>query len=673
MTNFQEKVTFIWDLADLLRNSGYKRNEYQKVILPFTVLKRFDSVLEHSKNEVLTSYNKFKDKIENLDPMLKSVSKDKKGKTLGFYNYSKYDFRGLLEDPENLEHNLLHYLDCFSKNVQDIFDKNGFNIKVHVEKLAKHDTLFRLIKKFSDSKVDLSPEAVSNQEMGTIFEELVRKFSEQSNEEAGEHFTPREVVDLMTHLMFETKESDLSKKKIIKTVYDPACGTGGMLTGSKSYILSINTEVDVILYGQELNEETYAICKSDMLMKGENSDFIKGPYSTLSQDKFPEEQFDFIISNPPYGMKWENDQEEVEKEAKKGDQGRFGAGLPRINDGQLLFIQNMIAKMKKNEKSRIAAITNGSPLFTGDAGQGESDIRKWIIENDMLEAIIALPNQLFYNTGINTYIWIMTNDKPAERVGKIQLINATSDKFYKKMRKSLGDKRHELNNIPEIVKIYNEFKPDEYSKIFDNEEFGYTKIIVERPLRLNYQVSEKRLENLYSVSGFAKLSESDKENPEEKLEEEEAGKKKQEEIIKALKKIDGKLYKKWDEFEDKVDKALKDFEFKPNFIKAIILALSEHDDSAEYVLDKKGKYLPDTNLRDSEKIPLKQSIEEYFKKEVLPYYSDAWMDRNKDKIGYEINFTKYFYKYEPPRELDKIEADINKLTKEIQELLKEEI
>jgi type I restriction enzyme M protein len=544
---------------------------------------------------------------------------------------------------------------------------------VHIEKLAKHDVLFRLIKKFSDSKVDLSPEAVSNQEMGTIFEELVRKFSEQSNEEAGEHFTPREVVDLMTHLMFETKESDLSKKKIIKTVYDPACGTGGMLTGSKSYILSINPDVDVILYGQELNEETYAICKSDMLIKGENSDFIKGPYSTLSQDKFSEEQFDFIISNPPYGVKWENDQEEVEKEAKKGDQGRFGAGLPRINDGQLLFIQNMIAKMKKNEKSRIAAITNGSPLFTGDAGQGESNIRKWIIENDMLEAIIALPNQLFYNTGINTYIWIMTNDKPTERVGKIQLINATSDKFYKKMRKSLGNKRHELSNIQEIVKIYNDFKENEYSKIFDNEEFGYTKVIVERPMRLNYQISEERLENLYSISSFAKLSESDKENPEEKLEEEEAGKKKQEDIIKALKKIDGKLYKKWDEFEEKVEKTLKDFEFKPNFIKAIIIALSEHDDSAEYVLDKKEKYIPNTNLRDSEKISLKKNIEEYFKKEVLPYYSDAWMDRTKDKIGYEINFTKYFYKYEPPRSLEDIEKDINIITKEIQELLKEEI
>jgi type I restriction enzyme M protein len=673
MTNFQEKVTFIWDLADLLRNSGYKRNEYQKVILPFTVLKRFDSVLEHSKKEVVENYKKFKDKIENLDPLLKNVSKDKKGKHLGFYNYSKYDFKALLEDPENLEHNLLHYLDCFSKNVQDIFDKNGFNIKVHIEKLAKHDVLFRLIKKFSDTEVDLSPEVVSNQEMGTIFEELVRKFSEQSNEEAGEHFTPREVVDLMTHLMFKTKEAELTKKKIIKTVYDPACGTGGMLTGAKTYILSINPDVDVILYGQELNEETYAICKADMLMKGENSDYIKGPYSTLSQDQFKEEKFDFIISNPPYGMKWENDQEEVEKEAKKGDQGRFGAGLPRINDGQLLFIQNMIAKMKKNEKSRIAAITNGSPLFTGDAGQGESDIRKWIIENDMLEAIIALPNQLFYNTGINTYIWIMTNDKPAERVGKIQLINATSDRFYKKMRKSLGDKRHELNNISEIVEMYNQFKENEFSKIFDNEEFGYTKVIVERPMRLNYQVSEERLENLYSVSSFAKLSESKRENPEEKLKEEEEGKKKQQEIINALKKIDNHLYKNWDKFEEKVQEVLKKLELKQNFIEAIIIALSEHDDTADYVLDKKGKYIADTNLRDSEKIALKQDIEKYFKKEVLPYYSDAWMDRTKDKIGHEINFTKYFYKYEPPRALEDIEGDINKLTKEIQELLKEEL
>jgi len=286
MSNFQEKVSFIWDLADLLRNAGYKRNEYQKVILPFTVLKRFDSVLESSKEQVLENYNKFKNKIDNLDPLLKSHSKDKNGKVLGFYNFSKYDFNGLLEDPEHLEYNLVHHLDCFSKNVQDIFDKNGFNIKVHIEKLAKHEVLFKLMKKFNDTKIDLHPDKVSNQEMGLIFEELVRKFSEQSNEEAGEHFTPREVVDLMAHLMFENEQTEIKKKNIIKTVYDPAAGTGGMLTGAKNYILSINKDVDVVLYGQELNEETYAICKADMLMKGDRSDNIKGPLSTLSKDQF---------------------------------------------------------------------------------------------------------------------------------------------------------------------------------------------------------------------------------------------------------------------------------------------------------------------------------------------------------------------------------------------------
>ena len=675
MAGFQEKVTFIWDLADLLRNSGYKRNEYQKVILPFTVLKRFDSVLEFSKKDVVENQKKFKEKIDNLDPLLKNVSKDKHGKLLGFYNFSKYDFKGLLDDPEHLEQNILYYMDCFSKNVQDIFDKNGFNIKVNIEKLAKHDVLFRLIKKFCDSKVDLHPDFVSNQEMGYIFEELVRKFSEQSNEESGDHFTPREVVDLMTHLVFENEDEEMKKKKIIKTVYDPACGTGGMLTGAKNYILSINKDVDVILYGQELIEEIYAICKADMLMKGENSDNIRGPCSTLSKDQFFENKFDFIISNPPYGTKWENDKDEVEKEAKKGDQGRFGAGLPRINDGQLLFLEHMISKMKKDEKSRIAAITNGSPLFTGDAGSGESDIRKWIIENDMLETIIALPNQLFYNTGINTYVWILSNDKSSNRVGKIQLINATSDSFFKKMRKSLGGKRHEISpeQVKKIVDLYKDFKESEYSKIFSNEEFGYTKVMVDRPLQLNYQVSDERLENLYSISTFSKLSESKKENPEAKLEEEELGRKKQEEIISALKKIDNKLYKNWNKFEEKIQEALKKFEFKQTFIEAIIVALSEHDETADYVLDAKNNFIADANLRDSEKIQLKQDTEEYFKKEVLPYYKDAWMDRNKDKVGYEINFTKYFYKYVPPRDLDKIEADINILTKEIQELLKEEI
>ena len=670
MGNFQEKISFIWDLADLLRGV-YKRNEYQKVILPFTVLKRFDCVLADSKKAVLETYNKYKGEFENMEPVLQGAAKDKNGNPLGFYNYSKYDFKTLLEDPEHIEQNLIHYLNCFSKNVQDIFE--NFQVKVHIARLAKANLLYLLVKKFSESKVDLHPDVVSNYEMGTIFEELIRKFAEQSNEEAGEHFTPRDVVKLMTKLIFVENGVHLREKNIIKTVYDPACGTGGMLTSCKEFITDINKDVDVVLFGQEINEEIYAICKADMLMKGEEDENIKGPFSTLSQDQFPNNKFDYIISNPPYGRKWEQDEDAVKREAEKGFEGRFGAGLPRINDGQLLFLQHMISKMKAKEKSRIAVITNGSPLFTGDAGQGESDIRKWMIENDLIEAIVALPNQLFFNTGINTYIWILTNEKPSGRVGKIQLINGTS--FFEKMRKSLGNKRNRLSekDINKIVELYDKFEEDKYSVIFNNEEFGYTKVIVERPLQLNYQVTEERIENIYSVRAFAKLAESKKKDLELKLKEEEEGRAAQKEIIAALKKIGGNLYKNWDEFEAKVKEALKDFNLSPNFIKNIILALSEHDDTADYVLDKKGNKLPDSNLRDSEKIPLKQDIDEYFEREVKPYYPDAWMNRKKDKIGYEINFTKYFYEYKPPRPLEEIEKDIKEVTAEIQELLGEEL
>jgi len=669
MGNFQEKISFIWDLADLLRGV-YKRNEYQKVILPFTVLKRFDCVLSESKKAVLETYNRYKGQFENMEPVLLNAAKDRNGNPLGFYNYSKYDFKTLLEDPEHIEQNLMHYLDCFSRNVQDIFD--NFSIKIHITRLAKADLLFLLIKKFSQSQVDLHPDVVSNHEMGTIFEELIRKFAEQSNEEAGEHFTPRDVVKLMTKLIFIENGEKLKKRDIIKIVYDPACGTGGMLTSCKDFITNINKEVDVVLFGQEVNEEIYAICKADMLMKGENDKNIRGPYSTLSKDQFPDDKFDFIISNPPYGRKWEQDEDSVKREAERGFEGRFGAGLPRINDGQLLFLQHMISKMKIKEKSRIAVITNGSPLFTGDAGQGESDIRKWMIENDYVEAIVALPDQLFFNTGIHTYVWLLTNEKPTGRVGKIQLIDTTS--FFKKMRKSLGNKRNYLGDedIDKIVKLYDDLKESKFCKIFDNEEFGYVKVIVERPLQLNYQVTEERLENLYYANAFAKLAGSKQKDPELKLKEEE-GKRKQEEIASALKGIGNHLYKNWHEFEAKVKDALNGFDLSSNFIKNIILALSEHDDSADYVLDKKGNKMPDTNLRDSEKIPLKQDIKEYFKREVKPYYPDAWMDRKKDKIGYEINFTKYFYEYKPPRSMDEIEKDVKEVTDEIQELLKEEL
>ena len=359
MSNFQQKVSFIWDLADLLRGP-YKPNEYRKAILPFTVLKRFDCVLSDSKKEVLEAYNKYRKEFDNVDHVLKDIAKDKKGKSLGFYNYSKYGFKTLLQDPENIEQNILHYIDSFSKNVQDIFE--NFNIKNQITKLAKADLLYLLIKKFSESKLDLHPDVVSNHEMGTIFEELTRKFAEKSNEEAGDHFTPREIVELMTHLMFAI-DGNLKDKDIIRTVYDPACGTGGMLTSAENYIMKVNPSVTVALFGQELNEEIYAICKADMLMKGEDADQIKGPLSTLSKDQFKNEKFDFIISNPPYGTKWENDEDAVRTEAEKGFEGRFGAGLPRINDGQLLFLQHMVSKMKLKEKSRIAVITNGSPYL----------------------------------------------------------------------------------------------------------------------------------------------------------------------------------------------------------------------------------------------------------------------------------------------------------------------
>ena len=666
MTNISEISGFIWGIADSVLRGTYKRNEYQKVILPFTVLKRFDSVLEYSKEDVIETYEKNKDKTKFIDPLLKSVAVDENGKELGFYNYSPYDFKKLLEDPDNIEENIGFYLNSFSDNVKDILD--NFKIENVVANLSESKILYLLVKKFAQSTIDLSPKNISNHDMGTIFEELIRKFSETSNEEAGEHFTPRDVVKLMTELLLIDAELEDGS---IKQVYDPACGTGGMLTSCEEFINNKNPNTKVVLYGQEINGEIYAICKADMLIKGENAENIKGPSSTLSDDQLSDKKFHYIISNPPYGRDWELDKEVVSDESEKfGFNGRFGAGLPRKSDGQLLFIQHMISKMKLNEKSRIAVITNGSPLFTGDAGSGESNIRKWIFENDYLEALIALPDQLFFNTGIGTYIWVLTNEKSTQRKGKVQLIDAREE--FINMRKSLGNKRH---NIPEeaimnIIDTYNDFCESDKVKIFNNEEFGYTKITVERPMQLNYQVTPERLENLYSYNQFKKLAESNNSNFELKLEEEKIGRQQQELIKEALLTIGDDLYTDWDSFEVKVNKALDQFNLKPAFIKNIIEKLSKHDETAEYVTNKSGKQKADSNLRDTEKIPLIQNIDDYFEKEVLKYYPDAWFDSKKNKVGYEINFTQYFYVYEPPRPLEEIESDINKITTEIQELLK---
>ena len=666
MTNISEISGFIWGIADSVLRGAYKRNEYQKVILPFTVLKRFDSVLEYSKKDVVNTYETNKDKVDFIEPILNAKAIDENGQELGFYNYSHFDFKTLLQDPDNIEENIRFYITSFSKNVKDILE--NFDIEKQIAKLSKANLLYLLIKKFNETNLDLSPKNISNHDMGTIFEELIRKFSETSNEEAGEHFTPRDVVKLMTELLFVGEEQEAGT---IKLVYDPACGTGGMLTSCKEFITKNNPDMDVVLYGQEINDEIYAICKADMLMKGEEADYIKGPFSTLSDDQLSSNKFDYMISNPPYGRDWEQDKETVEKEAEEnGFDGRFGAGLPRKSDGQLLFIQHMISKMKTNGKSRIAVITNGSPLFTGDAGSGESNIRKWIFENDYLEALIALPDQLFFNTGIGTYVWVLTNEKTPQREGKVQLIDAREE--YRSMRKSLGNKRHQITDelITKIINTYKDFTEGDKVKIFYNEDFGYTKITVERPMQLNYQVTEERLENLYSYAQFKKLSESKSKDLETKMAEEEEGKKQQEAIKEALLTISDDLYTDWDTFEAKVKKALAGFDLKPAFIKNVIEKLSEHDDTAEYVTDKKGKPKADSNLRDTEKIPLVQNIDDYFEEEVLKYYSDAWFDVKKNKVGYEINFTQYFYVYKPPRPLEEIEADIAKVTAEIQELLK---
>jgi len=668
MSNFSEKVSFIWDLADLIRGS-YKRSEYQDVILPFVVLKRFDSVLSDTKKEVVEKYEfSQKNDIENFDHMLRSVS------NVSFYNYSKYDFITLLQDPDNIEQNLLHYIDSFSQNVQDIFE--NFEIKKQIEKLAKVNLLFKLVKKFNNTQIDLHPNKVDNHEMGLIFEELVRKFAESSNEEAWEHFTPRDVIDLMTHLMFVEDKDKIQWEHIIKRIYDPACWTGWMLTNARRYIKhNINPKADLILYWQEINPKTYAVSKSDMLLKWDDANNIRWPYSTLWKDAFSWEKFDYILSNPPYWTKWEGDKEEVLAEAELWDQGRFCAGTPRINDWQLLFLQHMISKMKTNwEKSRISVITNGSPLFTWDAWSWESEIRRFIIENDYLEAIIALPWQLFYNTGIWTYIWILSNKKSKEREWKIQLIDATN--FWKKMRKSLWNKRRELDpqkHQQKIIDLYHNFKATEHSKIFDNNEFAYTKVVVERPMQLNFQVTEERLENLYSISAFSKLSVSKLKDIEKKEAEEKAWIEKQNTIIKNLKTIPNKLFTNYDDFYNEVESALSWFDFKATFIKQIVKALSEHDDDAPFILDKKWNKQANSDLRDNEKIKLTEDIDEYFKREVIPYYPEAWMDRKKDKVGYEINFTKYFYKYEPPRDLEEIEGDIKRITGEIDELVKEEL
>lgn len=564
-SNVTEKANLLWSIAEKLTGS-YKPHEYGLVILPLTVIRRFDCILEPTHKEVLEKAKQ----IEKMPDAIKQVQFQQITKH-PFYNTSNFTLKDVVANPNQVNKNFENYLNGFSANIRDeIIAK--FNFGEQLKRLKDKDLLLIVLQEFVTEKADFSPDKISNIEMGYIFEELIRRFSEAHNEDAGQHYTPREVIELMTELLFIDDEDIQNKKECSKSIYDPACGTGGMLSVASEYIEKRNLPVTLESYGQEINDETYAICKADILIKskdGKQAENIRNG-NTLSDDKFGGLTFDYILSNPPFGREWKNEKTKVEQEADLGDKGRFGPGLPKISDSQMLFMLNIIAKMDK-QNGKAAVIHNGSPLFTGDAGSGTSNIRKYILENDLLDAIIALPNDIFYNTGIATYIWIFNRRKAENRKGKVQLINANS--LFEKRRKALGNKRNDISaeNIKQIVGLYSKYKSNDLSMIFDTKDFGYTTITVERPLR----------------------------------------------------------------------------------------------DKSGKLIEKNGKKQPDSSLRDTENVPLKEDIQEYFKREILPFAPDAWIDEKKNVVGYEIPFTRYFYKYEAPKPSAEIMDEIKLLEKDL--------
>lgn len=563
MNNTTNLSSLIWSSADDVLRGLFKPSEYGRVILPFVVMRRLDCVLESKKDEVYELFTKYKDQISDPTPIiLRQVG-------YPFFNSSKYDLSRIKSDPNNVLINFNNYVQGYSKNVLDIIE--NFSISPLVEKLHKNKRLYLLIDKFTE--FDLHPNKIDNHQMGSIYEELLRKFSEMSNEESGDHFTPRDVVKLLVSFVFGGDSKNLQGEGKIRSVFDPCCGTGGLLTIGKEWIHeNVNRNLRIDLYGQELNDVTYSICKSDLLMMDENPENIHGPCSSISDDRLQGRKFDYMITNPPFGVSWKSEEEFVTEEAKDPN-GRFFIGTPRTSDGSLLFLQHLIQKMNP-EGSRIGIVFNGSPLFTGDAGGGESEIRKWIIENDWLECILSLPDRMFFNTGITTYIWIVTNKKSSERKGKVQLIDGSS--FWTSMRKNLGDKGKYINEHQkdELFEIYQKFEESEFCKIYPNSFFGYTKVVIEQPL------------------------------------------------------IEG----------------------------------------GELKIDRQGKPKVDTSKRDSERVPLSENIEDYYEREVKPHLPNSWMDRSKDKIGYEINFTNYFYKFTPLRSLEEITKDLTVLNDEIKQL-----
>jgi type I restriction enzyme M protein len=691
MANHGEIVSFIWSVADLIRDS-FKRGHYQDVILPFTVLRRIDAVLAPTKQKVLDTFNKWNGKLASLDGQLCKAS------GFAFFNKSKFNLATIKKEPGQLSANLRNYINGFSDNMRIVLER--FDFENTIAKLETANLLYLVIERFES--IDLSPAALSNHDMGYVFEELIRKFNEALDENPGEHFTPREVIRLMVNLITAHDQKALRKGNVIRTVYDPCCGSGGMLTIAKERILQINPQADVHLFGQEVNPQTFAVSKSDLYIKsadGRDAENIAFG-STLSHDGHADRTFDYLLANPPYGKDWNLDQEAVRAEAARATKNRFAAGLPRISDGQFLFLQHMLGRMHHPSEgvSRVSIIMNGSPLFTGDAGSGESEIRRWILENDYLEALIALPQQLFYNTGISTYIWVLANSKPADRKGKVLLIDASE--AWLPRRKSLGDKRRDIpdgferpeNYIPYVVELFERFTDatttipatelkELRAKVFPSTAFGYRKVTIERPLRLNFQASPERIARLEGTKAFQNLAISKKKDKKERAADEAAGRQTQGAIRDMLATLPGELVKDRGEFVLAFEAALKNtgLRLAAPVKRAILDALSERDEAAEICRDEDGNPEADSELRDTENVPLGESVQAFFEREVKPHVPDAWVNESirdeKDGevgiVGYEINFNRYFYRYQPPRPLESIEADIKAVEQDVLKLLKE--
>ena len=660
-------AAFIWSVAELLRGV-YKQSEYGRVILPLTVLRRLDCVLEPTKADVLELVEDLPVSLQNRDPLLEQAAGQ------SFFNTSRHTFATLLGDPDNVAGNLRNYIAGFSESAREIVDK--FNFDVQIDRLDDHNLLYLVVSKFAD--IDLSPETVSNLEMGYLYEELIRKFSELSNETAGEHFTPREVIRLMVNLLFVHDDELLTRPGVVKTLLDPACGTGGMLSVAKDHLRELNPQAHLKVFGQEVNAETYATCRADMLIKGQEADNIRFG-NCFDDDQHQGERFDYLLANPPFGVEWKMVADVVRDEhALQGFAGRFGAGLPRINDGSFLFLQHMISKMKRPEEggARLAIVFNGSPLFTGGAGSGESEIRRWIIESDMLEAVVALPDQLFYNTGISTYFWIVTNRKTPKRRGKVQLIDARES--FAKMRRSLGQKRKEISDaqIDEITRLYGAFEEGPRVKIFPNEAFGFLRLRVERPLRLRWEITDDTLSAVEADKKLAKL-----------------GVEQRAALLETLRAHQGATFTTEEAVRRVAQGALLSAGAGklPALLKTVTDGLGVQDPEAPVITDRAGYPKPDPSLRDYENVPLptmrvtywadptarletveyRTSVDDYMTRAVLPYVPDAWYDAAKTKIGCEIPVTRHFYAYTPPRPVAEVDADIRDLEDQIQVLLSE--